>query len=84
MVRRASLPIVGPAVGEDLRVAVTSPPVDGAANAAVIDAVADVFRSWPAAVRSFAGEQECRKTVRMSGALSRRTALMQRLIPTVE
>jgi len=44
VVPRASRTAVGPAVGERLRVAVTSPPVDGAANAAVIDALADSGR----------------------------------------
>jgi uncharacterized protein len=40
VVPRASRTAVGPMVGDRLRVAVTSPPVDGAANAAVIEALA--------------------------------------------
>ena len=40
VVPRASRTAVGPALGERLRVAVTAPPVDGAANAAVVDALA--------------------------------------------
>jgi len=40
---RASRAAVGPAVGDRLRVAVASPPVDGKANAAVIDALAEAF-----------------------------------------
>jgi len=40
VVPRASRTAVGPMVGDRLRVAVTAPPVDGAANAAVIEAVA--------------------------------------------
>ena len=68
VVPRASRTAVGPAVGDRLRVAVTSPPVDGAANAAVIDALADAFRVRRAAVEIVRGERGRRKTVRIAGA----------------
>jgi len=61
VVPRASRTAVGPAVGGRLRVAVTAPPVDGAANAAVIEALAEAF----AVLR---GERGRRKTVRIAGA----------------
>ena len=56
VVPRASRVAVGPAVGDRLRVAVTAPPVDGAANAAVIDALARAFGVRRAAVRIVRGD----------------------------
>src|SRR5258708_13764115 len=46
---RASRAGVGPVVGDRLRVSVTAPPVDGKANAAVVEAVAEAFGVRPAA-----------------------------------
>ena len=70
VVPRASRVAVGPAVGamgDRLRVAVTAPPVDGAANAAVIDALARAFGVRRAAVRIVRGETGRRKTVEIEG-----------------
>jgi len=67
VVPRASRVAVGPAVGDRLRVAVTAPPVDGAANAAVIEALADAFGVRRAAVSIVRGETGRRKTVRIEG-----------------
>jgi uncharacterized protein len=67
VVPRASRVAVGPAVGDRLRVAVTAPPVDGAANAAVIDALARAFGVRRAAVRIVRGEIGRRKTVEIEG-----------------
>ena len=67
VVPRASRVAVGPAVGDRLRVAVTAPPVDGAANAAVIDALAAAFGVRRAAVSIVRGETGRRKTVRIEG-----------------
>jgi len=67
VVPRASRVAVGPAVGDRLRVAVTAPPVDGAANAAVIDALARAFGVRRAAVRIVRGETGRRKTVDIEG-----------------
>lgn len=67
VVPRASRVAVGPAVGDRLRVAVTAPPVDGAANAAVIDALATAFGVRRAAVSIVRGETGRRKTVRIEG-----------------
>ncbi|HEY2731673.1 MAG TPA: DUF167 family protein [Polyangia bacterium] len=64
---RASRAGVGPAVGDRLRVSVTAPPVDGKANAAVIEAVAEAFGVRRAAVSIVRGEASRRKTVRIAG-----------------
>ena len=76
VVPRASRTTVGPMVGDRLRVAVTAPPVDGEANAAVIDALAEAFGVRRAAVTIVRGERGRRKTIRIEGATS---ALLQRL-----
>ena len=68
VVPRASRTAVGPRVGDRLRVAVTAPPVDGAANAAVIEAIAEAFGVRRAAVTIVRGERGRRKTVRIEGA----------------
>jgi uncharacterized protein len=68
VVPRASRTAVGPLVGERLRVAVTSPPVDGAANDAVIDALASAFSVRRSAIEIVRGERGRRKTVRIAGA----------------
>ena len=70
VVPRASRTIVGPMVGDRLRVAVTAPPVDGEANAAVIDALAEAFGVRRAAVTIVRGERGRRKTMRIEGATS--------------
>ena len=68
VVPRASRNAVGPMVGDRLRVAVTAPPVDGAANAAVIEALAEAFGVRRAAVAIIRGERGRRKTVSIAGA----------------
>jgi uncharacterized protein (TIGR00251 family) len=65
---RASRAGVGPAVGDRLRVSVTAPPVDGKANAAVIEALAEAFAVRRADVTIVRGETGRRKTVRVAGA----------------
>ena len=72
VVPRASRAAVGPEVGDRLRVAVTAPPVDGAANAAVIEALAAAFGVRRAAVSILRGETGRRKTVRIEGEASLR------------
>jgi uncharacterized protein (TIGR00251 family) len=68
VVPRASRTTVGPLQGDRLRVAVTAPPVDGEANAAVIAALADAFGVRRTAVRILRGERGRRKTVQITGA----------------
>jgi uncharacterized protein (TIGR00251 family) len=67
VVPRASRTAVGPMVGDRLRVAVTAPPVDGEANAAVIDALAKAFSVRRSAVTIVHGERGRRKTVAVEG-----------------
>ena len=67
VVPRASRAAVGPWVGDRLRVAVTAPPVDGAANVAVIQTLADAFDVRKTAVTILRGERGRRKTVRIAG-----------------
>ena len=71
VVPRASRTAVGPMVGDRLRVAVTSPPVDGEANAAVVAALAEAFGVRRAAVEIVRGERGRRKTVRIAGVVPR-------------
>ena len=77
VVPRASRTAVGPVVGERLRVAVTSPPVDGEANSAVIDALASAFGVRRSAIEILRGERGRRKTVRIAGATR---AALQKLL----
>ena len=67
VVPRSSRTSVGPMIGDRLRVAVTAPPVDGEANAAVIDAVAKAFGVRRAAVAIAHGERGRRKTLIVDG-----------------
>ena len=64
---RASRPGLGPVVGDRLRVAVSSPPVDGKANQAVIETFADALGVPRAAVKIVRGETGRRKTLQISG-----------------
>lgn len=68
VVPRSSRTSVGPLVGGRLRVAVTAPPVDGEANAAVIEAVAKAFGVRRSAVTIAHGERGRRKTLSIEGA----------------
>jgi uncharacterized protein (TIGR00251 family) len=74
VVPRASKAAVGPIVGGALRVAVTAPPVDGAANAAVIAALADAFNVRKRDITIVHGERGRKKTVRIAGATLLRLA----------
>jgi uncharacterized protein (TIGR00251 family) len=67
VVPRASRTVVGPLVGERLRVAVTAPPVDGEANLAVVAALAEAFGVRRSAITIVRGERGRRKTVRIDG-----------------
>ena len=69
---RASRVKLGPIHDGRLKIAVTAPPVDGAANAAVVDALASALGVARSAVDVIAGETSRRKTVRVAGvALAR-------------
>lgn len=64
---RASRAKIGPRHDGRIKVAVTSPPVDGEANAAVIELLADALDVSKSAVTVVAGETSRRKTVRVEG-----------------
>lgn len=64
---RASRVKLGPMHDNRLKVAVTAPPVDGEANAAVIDAIAKALGVARGAVEVVAGASSRRKTVRVTG-----------------
>jgi uncharacterized protein (TIGR00251 family) len=64
---RASRPRLGPLHGDRIKLAVTAPPVDGEANAAVIELVAKALGVGRAAVTITAGQSSRRKTVTVRG-----------------
>jgi uncharacterized protein (TIGR00251 family) len=67
VVPRASRNRVGPLVGDRLKVQVTSPPVDGAANDAVVALFADALALPRRAISIVAGHTGRKKTVRLEG-----------------
>jgi hypothetical protein len=64
---RASRARVGPIHGDRLKVAVTAPPVDGEANAAVIALLAKSLAVPRSAIEVASGQSSRRKTVRVRG-----------------
>jgi hypothetical protein len=64
---RASRAKLGPVHDGRLKVAVTAPPVDGEANAAVIETLAKALGVAKSAVEVVAGASSRRKTVRVAG-----------------
>jgi uncharacterized protein (TIGR00251 family) len=64
---RASRPRLGPVHGDRIKIAVTAPPVDGEANAAVIELVARALGVTRGAVTIAAGTSSRRKTVKVRG-----------------
>ncbi len=64
---RASRAKVGPLHDGRLKVAVTSPPVDGEANAAVIELIAKTLGVSRSAVEVVAGATSRRKTIKVRG-----------------
>jgi uncharacterized protein (TIGR00251 family) len=64
---RASRDRIGPVVGDRLKIAVTSPPVEGEANAAVIAALAKALGVRRSQVTLIAGSTGRRKRVRVEG-----------------
>jgi uncharacterized protein (TIGR00251 family) len=75
---RASRERIGPMVGDRLKVAVTAPPVEGEANAAVIACVARGLGVAKSSVTIARGDGSRRKTVRVTGlTLERVTAWLE-------
>jgi uncharacterized protein len=71
---RASRPRLGPVHGDRIKIAVTAPPVDGEANAAVIDLVARALGVGRRDVEVIAGASSRRKTLRVRGVDRERLA----------
>ena len=71
---RASRPRLGPIHGDRIKLAVTAPPVDGEANAAVIELVARALGVALAAVAVTAGHSSRRKTLAIRGVDAARVA----------
>jgi hypothetical protein len=65
---RASRSRIGPLHGDRLKVAVTAPPVEGAANQAVIELFARRLRLPRRAIEVIAGAGSRRKTIAIAGA----------------
>lgn len=65
---RASREKIGPMHDGRLKVAVTAPPVDGEANAAVVEVLAKALGVSRRQVEVIAGMSSRRKTVRIDGA----------------
>lgn len=64
---RASRARIGPRHGDRIKVAVTSPPVDGAANAAVIELFARALHCARGKIEIDSGHSSRRKRVRIRG-----------------
>ena len=64
---RASRVRIGPMVGDRLKVSVTAPPVDGAANAAVVDALSHALGIPRRQVEVVSGDSSRRKTIKFTG-----------------
>jgi uncharacterized protein len=64
---RAARPKIGPVHGDRVKVAVTAPPVDGKANAAVIDDMARFLAVPRQQIEVVSGTGSRRKTVRVRG-----------------
>jgi uncharacterized protein len=65
---RASRARIGPRHDGRIKIAVTAPPVDGEANAAVVELVAKALGVPRSAVEVIAGASSRRKTLRVTGA----------------
>ncbi len=67
---RASRARFGPLHGDRIKVFVTSPPVDGAANDAVVELLCKTFARSKSEVEVVAGHSSRRKTLRVMGIVT--------------
>jgi uncharacterized protein len=70
VVPRASRNKIGPVVGDRLKVQLTSPPVDGAANDALREVLGRALQVARSSVTIVRGETARKKTIRVSGVRS--------------
>ena len=73
---RSSRVRIGPVVEDRLKIAVTAPPAEGEANAAVIEAVAHALGVPKRAVEIVRGESSRRKTLRVAGVTVEQVAAL--------
>jgi hypothetical protein len=64
---RASKNEIGPALGNELKIKVTAPPVEGAANQALVHFLAETLGCPRAAVQIVRGQSSRHKTVAIAG-----------------
>ena len=64
---RAAKTEIGPPLGEELKIKVTEPPVDAAANQALVDLLADKLGCSRGAVQIIRGKTSRHKTVWIGG-----------------
>ena len=64
---RASKNEIGPALGNELKIKVTAPPVDAAANEAVIELLADTLDCAKSKVQITKGQTSRHKTIFVAG-----------------
>ena len=79
---RARRETVGGRQGDALRVSVTAPPIDGKANAACVQALAEAFGVKRRDVEIHPGARGRRKRVRLSGDTRALEARLQKLAGT--
>lgn len=77
---RASRAKIGPVHDGRIKVSVTAPPVDGEANAAVIELFAKQLGVPKSAVEVIAGASSRRKRLRVTGSPQALTAALEALI----
>jgi len=76
---RASKTEIGEEIGEELKIKVTAPPVDAAANQALIDLLAEKLGCPRGAIQLVRGQTSRHKTVWISGIAA--TDAASKLIP---
>lgn len=64
---RASKNEIGPVLGDELKIKVTAPPVDAAANEALIELIADTLGCAKSKVQITKGQTSRHKTIFVSG-----------------
>lgn len=65
---RASKTSIGPVLGSELKISVTAPPVDSAANEALLRLLAERLNGPRSAVQLVRGQTSCHKVVFIRGA----------------
>jgi uncharacterized protein (TIGR00251 family) len=80
---RAARTAITGTVGDALKLSLSAPPIDGRANAALVDFFAEVFSVPRSAVQVLAGERSRNKVIRIAGRTSAELQQMLRAHFTV-